>query len=92
MVNVIFENKLFRKQIAKAAPIVKAKYFAWLESVRSSGLDKIQDQKQWRDHALVGNRLGQRSITLGGKWRAIYVIKNDEITFIEMQELTPHDY
>ena len=92
MLNVVFESKLFSKQIAKADSLVKTKYFTWLESVKSDGLNTVQSQKKWRDHALTGNRFGQRSITLGGKWRAIYQIKNDEIKFIEMQELTPHDY
>jgi toxin HigB-1 len=34
-----------------------------------------------------------RSIRLNKQWRAIYVIKDDgEIEFVEIIEVTPHDY
>jgi len=52
----------------------------------------VKIQTTWRDHPLYGEYEGQRAIKLGGKWRAIYEIKNHIIKFIEMQEITPHDY
>lgn len=86
------ESKTFAKQISKAEGHVKVKYFTWYESVKSRGLLSVQKEIVWKDHELKGDRKGQRSIKLGGKWRAIYIILNDEIEIIEMQELTPHDY
>lgn len=86
------ESKTFSKQIKKADNIVKLKYFTWMESVTSKGIEAIQKEQIWRDHELIGDRKGQRAIKLGGKWRGIYTIVNGKIKIIEMQELTPHDY
>jgi toxin HigB-1 len=47
----------------------------------------------WHDEPLLGKRKGQRSIRLNKQWRAIYVIKDDgAIEFVEIIEVTPHDY
>ena len=86
------ESKVFSKQIEKAAPEVKAKYFTWYKSIEKDGYNAVKIQTTWRDHPLHGEYEGQRAIKLGGKWRAIYEIKNHIIKFIEMQEITPHDY
>ncbi|STX81627.1 Plasmid maintenance system killer protein [Legionella busanensis] len=47
----------------------------------------------WHDEPLKGERAGQRSIRLNKQWRAIYILKKDStIEFIEVMEVTPHDY
>jgi proteic killer suppression protein len=86
------ESKTFQKQIAKAAIGPKAKYYSWLESIATYGYEAVKTQVKWHDHPLHGDREGQRAIKIGGKWRAIYLFKKTEIIFIEMQEITPHDY
>jgi len=50
--------------------------------------------KSFHNEPLVGDRKGQPSIRLNKQWLAIYVIKDDkiEIEFIEVQEVTPHEY
>ena len=86
------ETKKFSKQIGKASPELKVKYFTWYKSIEKDGYNVVKHQMTWRDHPLHGDYEGQRAIKLGGKWRAIYEIKEDKICFIEMQEITPHDY
>ena len=86
------ETKKFSKQIGKAAPELKTKYFTWYKSIEKDGYEKVKRQTSWGDHSLRGQYEGQRAIYLSGKWRAIYEIIEDEIKFIEMQEITPHDY
>lgn len=44
------------------------------------------------DEPLKGNRKGQRSIRLNRHYRAIYVIKKETIEFVEIQEVTKHEY
>jgi mRNA-degrading endonuclease YafQ of YafQ-DinJ toxin-antitoxin module len=78
------ESKTFSKQIKKADNIVKLKYFTWMESVNSKGIEVIQKERIWRDHELISDRKGQRAIKLGGKWRGIYIIINGKIEIIEM--------
>jgi len=89
---IIIESKTFSKQIEKTEKHVQARYFTWLESIKSNGLNVVQMQMTWRDHELHGARKGQRSIKLGGKWRIIYTVTKTEIEIIEIKELTPHDY
>jgi len=48
--------------------------------------------RRWKDHPLAGKRKGQRAISLNGPWRAIYVITKDTIEFLDVLEVTPHDY
>ena len=86
------ETKTFAKQIQKAASELKNKYILWRKTVLNEGQQTARAEKNWRDHPLTANRVGERAIKVGGKWRIIYKILEDEIVFIEVQELTPHDY
>jgi len=64
-----------------------------LEAVSKSGLAETRKRPGWHDEPLIGDRKGQRSIRLNKQWRAIYLIKNDGIIeFVEIIEVTPHDY
>jgi addiction module RelE/StbE family toxin len=89
---LIIESKTFSKQIAKADKYVQARYMTWFRSIKVIGLDAVQRQIPWRDHELIGDRKGQRSVKLGGKWRVIYTVTDNEIEIIEVKELIPHDY
>lgn len=46
----------------------------------------------FHDEPLTGNRQGQRSIRLNRQWRAIYCIHENGNIYIEILEVTPHDY
>ena len=56
-------------------------------------LIEVRKRQGWHDEPLKGKREGQRSIRLNIQWRAIYFIKDDKsIEFVEVKEVTPHDY
>jgi hypothetical protein len=46
------------------------------------------------DHALAGNRAGQRAISLNKQWRAIFTLEKDtaKLVFVAVHEVTPHKY
>jgi toxin HigB-1 len=72
---------------------IQEKFRAWLVAVNKAGLMETRKSPGWHDEPLHGQRKGQRSIRLNKQWRAIYVIKDDGlIEFVEIIEVTPHDY
>jgi len=93
MVNRIIVIGKAKKQLDVAPPQVKTKFKLWLKLVQEHGLMKVRRSLGWHDEPLNGKREGQRSIRLNIQRRAIYVIKDDNsIEFVEVQEVTPHDY
>jgi proteic killer suppression protein len=81
------------KQLRQVPQYIQEKFSAWLMAVHKSGLTETRKYPGWHDEPLQGDRKGQRSIRLNRQWRAIYVIKEDgQIEFIEIIEVTPHDY
>ncbi len=81
------------KRLKKAPLYLQEKFRAWIFAVSKSGVDEVRKQSGWHDEPLLGSRKGQRSIRLNKQWRAIYIIKNDgSIEFIEVMEVTPHEY
>ena len=93
MVNRIIVVGKAKKQLDVAPPQVKTKFKLWLKSVQEHGLIEVRKRPGWHDEPLKGKREGQRSIRLNIQWRAIYFIKEDNsIEFVEVQEVTPHDY
>ena len=84
--------KRVEKDLRKLKPHLLEKFRKWVKDVEVDGLEEVQKVRAWRDPPLKGNRNGQRSISLNGPWRAIYEIKNDEIQFVDVTEVTPHDY
>ena len=77
----------------KTRVYIQEKFRAWLVAVNKAGLEETRKRPGWHDEPLIGDRKGQRSIRLNKQWRAIYVIKsNHQIEFIEVKEVTPHEY
>ncbi|MDO8520465.1 MAG: hypothetical protein Q7T11_09960 [Deltaproteobacteria bacterium] len=56
------------------------------------GLDEVRKVPGYHDEPLHGDRKGQRSIRLSLHYRAVYVIRNGTIEFVEVQEVTKHGY
>lgn len=72
---------------------IQEKFRAWLVAVNKAGLEETRKRPGWHDEPLLGDRKGQRSIRLNKQGRAIYIIKNNNhIEFIEVKEVTPHEY
>jgi addiction module RelE/StbE family toxin len=84
--------KHVEKSLRKLPPHLLEKFRKWIKDVENDGLTEVQKVRAWRDHPLSGKRKGQRAICLNGPWRAIYEIKGEEVEFVDVVEVTPHDY
>ncbi len=93
MINKVTITKSALKDLKKTPRYLQEKFRAWLEAVSRVGVEETRKRSGWHDEPLTGNRKGQRSIRLNKQWRAVYVIRNDgTIEFIEVMEVTPHEY
>jgi len=93
MIATVKITKNALKDLHRTPIYIQEKFRAWLEAVNKSGLMETRKRPGWHDEPLQGNRRGQRSIRLNKQWRAIYVIKeNGAIEFVEIMEITPHEY
>jgi len=93
VINEIQITKQALKDLKKTPVYIQEKFRAWLVAVNKAGLEETRKRPGWHDEPLIGDRKGQRSIRLNKQWRAIYVIKsNNQIEFIELKEVTPHEY
>ncbi len=91
----IFDVKLSAKAYKdlKKVPLnIALKLQAWVDAVGHKGLSEIRKIPGYHDEPLKGDRKGQRSIRLNIAYRAFYVIKDDVISFVEIQEVNKHEY
>lgn len=65
----------------------------WVEIIETEGYSTMQKIRGYRDHSLLGERLGQRSSSLNRCWRIIYQLdeQTNSLT-IEILEVNHHDY
>lgn len=80
------------KQIEKLPRHIVLKLEAWVEAVGHEGIIKVRRIPGYHDEPLKGKRKGQRSIRLNKSYRAIYSIEKDMVAFIEVQEVSNHEY
>lgn len=93
MITVAKITKQALKSLKRAPLYIQQKFRAWLVAVHKAGLAETRKRPGWHDEPLHGERKGQRSIRLNKQWHAIYIINEDsEIEFVEIIEVTPHDY
>jgi proteic killer suppression protein len=92
VINTVQISKHAEKDLKKAPMPIKKKLFIWIAAVEDRGLEEVRKISGFHDEPLLGERKGQRSIRLNKQWRAIYKILNEEIEFILIEEVTPHDY
>lgn len=93
MITEIQITKQALKDLRRTPLYIQEKFRAWLVAVNNVGVDETRRRPGWHDEPLLGDRKGQRSIRLNKQWRAIYIIKsNGQIEFIEVKEITPHEY
>jgi proteic killer suppression protein len=72
---------------------IKEKLYKWVEQIKLLGLSEVRKIKGYNDEVLKGKRLGQRSIRLNKAYRAIYLVQKDQsIKFVEIKEVSKHDY
>lgn len=93
MITEIQITKQALKDLKRTPQYIQEKFRAWLVAVSKAGVEETRKRPGWHDEPLIGDRKGQRSIRLNKQWRAIYLIKkNGQIEFIEVKEVTPHEY
>ena len=91
----IFDVKVTTKALKdlKKVPLpIALKLTAWVEDIGNRGLSEVRKISGYHDEPLKGKRKGQRSIRLNIAYRAIYVIKSNVISFVEIQEVNKHEY
>ena len=82
-----------RKVLKKAPYFICNKVQIWADMVEKEGLPAVQKVRGFKDHALKGDRKGQRSVYLNRKWRLIYTVsKEGQINIITIKEVMSHDY
>lgn len=93
MITKIQITKNALRDLKKVPKYLQEKFSAWVIAVNHVGLEETRKRPGWHDEPLLGHRKGQRSIRLNKQWRAIYIIKeNQTIEFVEVMEITPHEY
>lgn len=94
MINRVVMTESAKKDLKRAPLHIVEKLNAWAYAVERVGLDEIRKIRGYYDHALAGNRAGQRSISLNKQWRAIYTLEKDtaKLVFVAVHEVTPHKY
>ncbi|MFN7095957.1 MAG: type II toxin-antitoxin system RelE family toxin [Gammaproteobacteria bacterium] len=92
----IYETVLAKsviKDLKKLPKHIVINLHLWIANIKLHGLRKTQQILGYHDEPLLGKRAGQRSIRLNKSYRAIYIIdKNENVCFIEVLEVTKHEY
>ncbi len=87
----IFESRDAQKIIERAPLQVRRKYEFWKEQIIDNGPEALLRWPGFKDHALKGDRQGQRSSYLNDQYRVIYsVARFDAAVYVE--EIGPHNY
>jgi len=88
----IEEHRRVDKQLSAVVPQeVLKRYEKWKDIAMLSGPQGLRAIKGFHDEALSGEWKGHRSSRLGFQWRVIYRLGH-EVLFIQVVEVTPHDY
>ena len=81
------------KQMKRIPFNIRETVFLWKKSVEELGLHKVRQVGGFRDEALKGSRLGQRSIRLNRAYRLIYDLSEaEEVIVVGVLEVNKHDY
>jgi proteic killer suppression protein len=93
MIHTVHISRGALKEIKKIPRHILIKFDLWVEIIETDGYEAMKKVKGFNDHALVGDRKGQRSSYLSRSWRVIYRIDNmTNLIHIEVLEVHNHDY
>ncbi len=81
-----------KKELRSIPSFIVRKFQKWVDDIEESGLEEVRKRPGWHDEPLAGKRAGQRSVRLNIAYRVIYEIHGDSIEFVEVQEVSKHDY
>jgi proteic killer suppression protein len=86
-------SKQAERDLKKIPWYLVLKLESWVMAVGLCGLHEVRKVYGYHDELLKGNRAGQRSIRLNKAYRAIYIVDvNEGVYFVEISEVTKHDY
>jgi toxin HigB-1 len=89
---VVELKKEVRKVLRKAPKHIVSKLKAWIDLVENEGIEIAREIPGFNDEALRGKLSGKRSIRLSKQWRAVYSIQKNEIEFLLVEKVSPHEY
>ncbi len=82
-----------RKQLRKLPRHIVENLAGWVDDVETRGLEAVRKIPGYHDEPLHGDRQGQRAIRLSRAYRALYVVKEDEVgPFLWIEEVSKHAY
>ena len=64
----------------------------WIADIEDQGLEFTQHKADWRDHQLVGEWKGHRSISFSFSGRVIYKAENEKVIVRVVRVTASHDY
>jgi len=92
MITLVVITKKAYKQLGKVPDYIKDKLEDWAKNVQELGIQEVRKHPAYHDEPLKEKRKGERSIRLSRQWRAIYCEKDNGSIYIEVLEVTPHEY
>ncbi|MCP4912363.1 MAG: type II toxin-antitoxin system mRNA interferase toxin, RelE/StbE family [Oligoflexia bacterium] len=93
MDTIVYLSKKAQKDVNKIPKHILIQFDLWVEIVETQGLSAMQKIKGYRDHALKGDRKGQRSSSLSRSWRVIYILdKATNEIVVDVLEVNHHEY
>lgn len=93
MILVVIIAKRAQKDLKKIPHYILVQFDLWVEIIETEGFRSMQKLKGFKDHALLGDRKGQRSSYLSRSWRVIYILNDKTNTvLVEVLEVNHHDY
>ena len=85
-------SKRAMRDLAKIHPLIKIKFFEFVDLYREVGYEKAVSSRSYKDKGLIGKRKGQRSIRLNRSYRVIYTIHFEGFYHIKVEEVNKHGY
>lgn len=93
MEEIVFLCKQAQKDIRRLPKHILIQFDLWVEIIETDGIGAMQQVRGYRDHALIGNRKGQRSSSLSRSWRVIYRLdKETNQLIVKVLEVNHHEY
>jgi proteic killer suppression protein len=87
----VLEHRRVVRRIPKTPVDILKRYEKWKDIVSVSGPQGLLRIKGFRDEALRGDWKGHRSSRLGGQYRVIYLVEEQNVV-VKVIDLTAHDY
>ena len=87
----VLEHRRVVRRLPKIPADILKRYEKWKDIVTISGPQGLRLIKGFRDESLRGEWKGSRSSRLGGQYRVIYRIEEQNIV-VKVIDLTAHDY